>query len=82
MEYKAFLVRLQLAKVVGAMNLNIFSDLQLLVKQVNSYYQVKREKITSYLAKVKSLLSSFKGWQIMQVLEALNAKVDYPAKLD
>ena len=55
-EYEVLLTGLRLAKKVSACHLLIYSDSQLIVNQVNSKHQAKREKMAFYLEKAKELL--------------------------
>jgi ribonuclease HI len=48
-EYKALLTRLKLAKALGATELDICSDSQLIVGQVNGVYEAKEEQMQQYL---------------------------------
>ena len=48
-EYEALLIRLKLAKALGATELDICSDSQLIVGQVNGNYETKEERMQQYL---------------------------------
>ena len=56
MEYKALIIRLQLAKEVGAQTLNIKSNSQLVLAQV---YEVKEPVLVKYVQLPKGLLEDF-----------------------
>ena len=56
-EYKALLTMLKLAKALGATELDIFSDSQLIVGQVNGVYEVKEEQMQQYLKLVRHQIS-------------------------
>ncbi|XP_056695633.1 uncharacterized protein [Spinacia oleracea] len=66
-EYEALIVGLTLAEELGASGLNIFSDSQLIVNQINGDYKAKDLKMTLYLEKAKKLTSKFKPFSIKQV---------------
>ena len=57
-KYEALLASLRLAKEVSVHHLIIYGDSQLILNQVNSEYQAKREKIALYLEKFKELFGS------------------------
>ena len=48
-EYEALIVRLELAKEMKVESLDIFSDSQLVVCQINDEYQAREEKMAAYL---------------------------------
>jgi ribonuclease HI len=48
-EYEALLTGLKLAKILGATELDIRSDSQLVVGKVNGDYEVKEELMQQYL---------------------------------
>ncbi len=47
-EYEAFLLGLQLAKSLKVQNLSLFTDLELIVKQVRNICQTKHPRLRSY----------------------------------
>jgi hypothetical protein len=48
-KYEVLLTRLKLAKILGATELDIRSDSQLVVRQVNRDYEAKEERMQQYL---------------------------------
>ena len=46
-EYEAFIVRLCLAKELQARNIQIYSDSQLVVNQINDIYLARGDKMTA-----------------------------------
>ncbi|KAL5567702.1 hypothetical protein UlMin_024277 [Ulmus minor] len=80
-EYEALLSGLRLAKEVSARHLTIYSDSQLVVSQVNSEFQAKREKMASYLEKAKEAMNQFDTVTIIQVPRAENTNADALARL-
>ena len=48
-EYKALIAGLELAKELKVESLDIFSDSQLVVCQINDEYQAREEKMAAYL---------------------------------
>ncbi|XP_056691775.1 uncharacterized protein [Spinacia oleracea] len=80
-EYEVLIAGLTLADELGASGLNIFSDSQLIVNQINGDYEAKDLKMTLYLEKAKTLASKFKPLSIKQVPRDLNTQADALANL-
>ena len=51
------------------------------MEQINGSYKAREKNIKSYLQKVRQLISTFKSFEIQQVLRAENAQVDALSKL-
>ena len=62
-------------------SLDIYSDSQLVVCQVTNEYQVRGEKMASYLQKAKDLLSEFSLFKIQQIPREQNTQADALARL-
>ena len=58
-EYEAVIVGLNLAHSMEANQLEVSSDSQLVVKQIEDSYEAKGEKVILYLKKVRELLKKF-----------------------
>ena len=56
-EYEALLTRLSLAKALGARNLIVQADSQLIIGQVKGDYEVKEERMQKYLKIVQRLIA-------------------------
>ncbi|XP_057793251.1 uncharacterized protein LOC131009864 [Salvia miltiorrhiza] len=80
-EYEAMLAGLALAKELGAKKINVFSDSQLVVNQMQGTYQARDNKMTTYLTKVKELQSGFAEFTINQVPREDNSHADALANL-
>ena len=80
-EYEALIVGLHLARELWAHNMNIFSDSQLVVNQVNDIYLVIGEKMATYLEKANEQLSSFFVASFEVILWSENLNADVLAKL-
>lgn len=80
-EYKALLAGLKLAAVMGAKRLHIYSDSQLVVKQVKNEYQAKDPRMQAYLMKVRRLLDELEGWEITQIPRSDSIEADGLTKL-
>ncbi|XP_040364489.1 protein NYNRIN-like [Rosa chinensis] len=81
-EYEALIAGLLLAINCGAENVNIFSDSQLVVNQVNDTFQVKDKQLAAYLGYTKTLLGKFSFFNITQIPREKNAKADSLAHLE
>ena len=59
-EYKALIAGLDLAKAVGAENLVIYCDSQVVTSQGNGDYECKNEQMKKYLEQVKDRVSNLR----------------------
>ena len=57
-EYKALVAGLDLAKAVGAKNMVVYCDSQVVTSQINGNYGFKNERMKKYLEEVKGRISS------------------------
>jgi len=75
-EYTGFLKALEAAKQAGAEQLTVFSDSELLVRQIDGQYKVKSELIWPLFQKAVDLLAEFKGWQVRHIPREQNKEAD------
>ena len=61
--------------------LEVFSDSQLVVKQIEDDYEAKGKKMICYLKKVSELLKKFVRVQVKHIPRTENSRADAPAKL-
>ncbi|CAL9019077.1 unnamed protein product [Prunus brigantina] len=80
-EYEALLAGLRLAKEMGARQIQIFSDSQLVVHQVNQNFTAKDVSMTAYLQHTRHLLTTFNAYLISQVPRSENSHADALARL-
>ena len=80
-EYEAVIVELNLAHFMEADQLEVCSDSQLVVKQIEDSYEAWGEKMILYLKKVRELLKKFVRVQVRYVLRDENSLADALAKL-
>ena len=66
-EYEALLAGFRLVQALGVKNLLIFSDLQLVVNQVNCNYEARDLNMIAYLERVNELLKDFERFEIRQI---------------
>jgi len=75
-EYTSFIKALEAAKKIGAEQLVVFSDSELLVKQINGQYRVKSELIKPLYEQAVSLLDWFKSWKVYHITRDKNKQAD------
>ena len=75
-EYTALLRALDAAAQIGARQLTVFSDSELLVKQINGQYRVKSDLIRPLFEQAASLLAQFRSWQVRHVRREMNVQAD------
>ena len=75
-EYEAVIVGLNLAHSLEVDQLEVHSDSQLVVRQIEDTYEARSEKMVLYLQKVRDLLQKFVSVQIKYVPRAENSRAD------
>ena len=80
-EYEAVIAGLNLAHSLEVDQLEVYSDSQLVVRQIEDTYEAKSEMMVLYLQKVCDLLKKFVLVQIKHVPRTKNSRADALAKL-
>ena len=80
-EYEVLLVGLKIAKKLGINNLKVFTDSQLITRQVKGEYEARDPTIAKYLQKVKDLTSIFGYFEIFYISKEKNARADALSQL-
>ena len=80
-EYEALIVGLELANKLGAQNLRIHCDSQLIVNQVKGDYAAKEPHMIAYLSKAQKNLEALSWFEIVQVPREANVDADALARL-
>ena len=75
-EYEALLTGLKIAKTLGATKLDVHSDSQLVVGQVNGEYKAKEERMLQYLNLVRHQMSRFHEVKLTRIPREQNAVAD------
>ncbi len=75
-EYTAIKLALQAAADHGAETIKLFSDSELLVRQLNGQYKVKSANLKPYYNACMDLLLSFSSWQVTHVYREQNKDAD------
>ena len=80
-EYEAVIVGLNLAHSLEVDQLEVYSDSQLVVRQIEDTYEAKNGRMILYLRKVRDLLKKFVLVQVKHVPRAENSRSDALGKL-
>lgn len=75
-EYKALIKALESALSMGANSVEVFTDSQLLVKQIIGEYKVKNEGLKPLYQRIKTLERQFEGFTINHVPREKNKLAD------
>jgi ribonuclease HI len=75
-EYRALLLGIERAKELGATELELVGDSELVVKQVRGEYRVKDAGLRPLHSAAQKALGDFAEWQIRHVKRAQNAEAD------
>jgi len=80
-KYEALIAGMLLAKEMGAQNLLVKSDSQLITGQVTGEFQAKDPQMAAYLRYVRLLKGAFNAFELIHVPREQNARGDLLAKL-
>ncbi len=80
-EYKALLIALEKARDLGATELDIRTDSELMARQVEGRYRVKAANLRPLYRRAKELLGGFEAWTLTAVRRGENAEADRMANL-
>ena len=75
-EYRALLLGIELAKQLGADELELVGDSELVVRQVKGEYRVKHADLQPLHRAVREALDGFDRWSIRHVRREQNADAD------
>jgi ribonuclease HI len=75
-EYRGLLLGLDRARALGADEVEIVNDSELVAKQVNGEYKVKHPDMKPLHAAATEALSQFARWKVRSVPRARNAAAD------
>ncbi len=75
-EYRALLLGVELARELGAEEVELIGDSELIVRQVRGEYKVKQEHLRPLNAAVLKALMDFEDWSIRHVRREQNAEAD------
>jgi len=75
-EYRALLLGLERARAVGATEVEVVNDSELIAKQVRGLYKVKHPAMRPLYVDAMAALREFERWSIRSVPRAQNAEAD------
>jgi phosphoribosylglycinamide formyltransferase-1 len=75
-EYTSLIKVLEAATKTGAEQLMVFSDSELLVRQINGQYKVKSEQIRPLFQQAVDLLGQFANWKVKHIPREKNKEAD------
>ena len=75
-EYRALLLGIERAAALGATELELVGDSELIVRQVEGRYKVKDATMKELHAQVRKALAGFEDWSIRHVRRELNSEAD------
>ncbi len=75
-EYRALLLGLEQARELGASEIEVVGDSELIAKQVRGIYKVKHEAMKPLHREALAALKDFERWSIRTVPRAQNAHAD------
>jgi ribonuclease HI len=75
-EYRGLLLGLRRARELGATEVEVVNDSELVARQVNGDYKVKHAAMKPLHAEATALLAQFAAWSMRNVPRAQNAEAD------
>ena len=80
-EYEALIAGLTLVHQLGAENIQVFSNSQLIINQVQGEYQAKNDSMIQYLVVAQRLIKKIKSCKLTQIPREQNSQADGLANL-
>lgn len=75
-EYSALLLALSAAKKLGGTELSIFSDSELLVRQFNGEYKIRKPELRAFMSKIVRQVLFFRHVALAHIPRELNSHAD------
>jgi len=75
-EYRALLLGLDLAKRLGATEVDVINDSELVARQIGGEYKVKQAHLKPLFQEAMAQLRGFDGWSVRNVPRAENSRAD------
>ncbi len=79
-EYKALIKGIEESHDLKLLNIDIFADSELIVKQINGEYKVRNERMQKLYKKTISLLNKLNSWTITHIPRDQNSIADKLSK--
>jgi ribonuclease HI len=70
------LLALELAREIGASEVEVINDSELVARQIGGQYRVKQEHLKPLYREVMDALRRFDGWQVRSVRREHNVRAD------
>jgi len=70
------LLALELARELGATEVEVVNDSELIARQIGGQYRVKQDHLKPLHHKVMHALSDFDGWEVRSVRREHNVRAD------
>lgn len=80
-EYEALLEGLRLSRHLNITHLEVFSDAQLVVKQILGEFKTTNERMAKYAQAASNILKHFDSWSLTNVDRSVNQFADALSKL-
>ena len=80
-EYMAMIKGIQVSLELNVKSLNIYSDSELVVKQINGEYKIKNDRMKRLHALVFSELNQMNHWSVTHIRREKNTRADALSKL-
>ena len=80
-EYEVLLEGISMVQRMGGKTVKMFSDLRLVVDQVNGELEARDERMQGYLSQVRHLQSGFESFSLLHVLRSGNTNANSLAML-
>jgi ribonuclease HI len=75
-EYRGLLLGLARARALGATEVEVVNDSELVARQLTGAYKVKHEAMRPLHARARAALEEFERWSVRAVPRAQNARAD------
>lgn len=75
-EYEALLAGMIMVKRLGGKAVEIFSNLRLVVEQINGDFEARDQRMQRYLSKIRQLQSNFEAFSIKRIPRSKNSHAD------
>lgn len=79
-EYQALILGLQEAERLGAGEVYVYLDSELVVRQINGMYQVRDPSLKGFVQEVKRRLGRFQRWAVRYIPRDANKEADRLAR--
>jgi ribonuclease HI len=80
-EYRALIAALKKADSLGVRQVSVFSDSELMVRQMNGLYRVKNASLLPLYLEVKKLSAAFESFSLKAIPREQNREADQLANL-